>query len=173
VLKSAVFSHDAKFIWTWKLQNDRTRWHSFFLVGSIASFFFFLAYDEFFIDFHAFLFCIYRSLSLLFGDRRFETVLNTEQIVIDILETFNTRLTLRVIASYLDPGGFGDSRQCLKEGGSTPQTPITGNHLDVPRSLDPNPNLLSPEILTQRRGQLLRWCNITMLSDIIINTFWS
>ncbi|KAG7203443.1 hypothetical protein KM043_013509 [Ampulex compressa] len=55
-------------------------------------------------------------------------------------------------ASYLDPGGFGDSRQCLKDGGSTPQTPITGNHLDVPRSLDPNPNLLSPEILTQRRG---------------------
>nr|XP_012232627.1 PREDICTED: potassium channel subfamily T member 2 isoform X10 [Linepithema humile] len=55
-------------------------------------------------------------------------------------------------ATYLDPGGFGDSRQCLKEGGSTPQTPITGNHLDVPRSLDPNPNLLSPEILTQRRG---------------------
>nr|XP_012232625.1 PREDICTED: potassium channel subfamily T member 2 isoform X8 [Linepithema humile] len=54
--------------------------------------------------------------------------------------------------TYLDPGGFGDSRQCLKEGGSTPQTPITGNHLDVPRSLDPNPNLLSPEILTQRRG---------------------
>ncbi|XP_024876826.1 potassium channel subfamily T member 2 isoform X5 [Temnothorax curvispinosus] len=55
-------------------------------------------------------------------------------------------------ATYLDPGGFGDSRQCLKEGGSTPQTPITGNHLDVPRSLDPNPNLLSPEILMQRRG---------------------
>ncbi|XP_076231750.1 slowpoke 2 isoform X1 [Calliopsis andreniformis] len=55
-------------------------------------------------------------------------------------------------ATYLDPGGFGDSRQCLKDGGSTPQTPITGNHLDVPRSLDPNPNLLSPEILTQRRG---------------------
>ncbi|XP_053976941.1 potassium channel subfamily T member 2 isoform X9 [Hylaeus anthracinus] len=55
-------------------------------------------------------------------------------------------------ATYLDPGGFGDSRQCLKDGGSTPQTPITGNHLDVPRSMDPNPNLLSPEILTQRRG---------------------
>nr|XP_033332349.1 potassium channel subfamily T member 2 isoform X7 [Megalopta genalis] len=55
-------------------------------------------------------------------------------------------------ATYLDPGGFGDSRQCLKDGGSSPQTPITGNHLDVPRSLDPNPNLLSPEILTQRGG---------------------
>jgi len=62
-------------------------------------------------------------------------------------------LTLCVAATYLDPGGFGDSRQCLKEGGSTPQTPVTGNHLDVPRSLDPNPNLLSPEILTQRRGK--------------------
>ncbi|XP_048506822.1 potassium channel subfamily T member 2 isoform X12 [Athalia rosae] len=53
---------------------------------------------------------------------------------------------------YLDPGGAGDSRQCLKESGSSPQTPMTGNHLDVPRSVDPNPNLLSPEILTQRRG---------------------
>ncbi|XP_048506823.1 potassium channel subfamily T member 2 isoform X13 [Athalia rosae] len=55
-------------------------------------------------------------------------------------------------AMYLDPGGAGDSRQCLKESGSSPQTPMTGNHLDVPRSVDPNPNLLSPEILTQRRG---------------------
>ncbi|KAG5344182.1 KCNT2 protein, partial [Acromyrmex heyeri] len=60
-------------------------------------------------------------------------------------------LASNVHPTYLDPGGFGDSRQCLKEGGSTPQTPITGNHLDVPRSLDPNPNLLSPEILMQRR----------------------
>ncbi|XP_014609318.1 PREDICTED: potassium channel subfamily T member 2 [Polistes canadensis] len=55
-------------------------------------------------------------------------------------------------ATYLDPGGLGDSRQYLKEASSSPQTPITGNHLDVPRSIDPNPNLLSPEILTQRRG---------------------
>ncbi|XP_043493005.1 potassium channel subfamily T member 2 isoform X3 [Polistes fuscatus] len=55
-------------------------------------------------------------------------------------------------ATYLDPGGLGDSRQYLKEASSTPQTPITGNHLDVPRSIDTNPNLLSPEILTQRRG---------------------
>ncbi|XP_011504488.1 PREDICTED: potassium channel subfamily T member 2 [Ceratosolen solmsi marchali] len=55
-------------------------------------------------------------------------------------------------ATYLDPGGLGDSRQCLKDGSSSPQTSMTGNHLDVPRSLEPNPNLLSPEILTQRRG---------------------
>ncbi|XP_058792082.1 potassium channel subfamily T member 2 isoform X2 [Phymastichus coffea] len=55
-------------------------------------------------------------------------------------------------ATYLDPGGLGDSRQCLKDGSLSPQTPMTGNHLDVPRSLEPNPNLLSPEILTQRRG---------------------
>lgn len=70
-------------------------------------------------------------------------------------QSHSSRSALHVAATYLDPGGFGDSRQCLKEGGSTPQTPITGNHLDVPRSLDPNPNLLSPEILTQRRGQSL------------------
>jgi hypothetical protein len=30
---------------------------------------------------------------------------------------------------------------------------ITGNHLDVPRPGD-NPNLLSPEILCQRRGMM-------------------
>ncbi|XP_024939227.1 potassium channel subfamily T member 2 isoform X3 [Cephus cinctus] len=54
--------------------------------------------------------------------------------------------------TYLDPAGLGDSRQCIKDAGSSPPTPITGNHLDVPRSMDPNPNLLSPEILMQRRG---------------------
>ncbi|CAB0028981.1 unnamed protein product [Trichogramma brassicae] len=60
-------------------------------------------------------------------------------------------------ATYLDPGGLGgggDSsrQQGLKDGSLSPQTSMTGNHLDVPRSLEPNPNLLSPEILTQRRG---------------------
>ncbi|XP_026831366.1 potassium channel subfamily T member 2 isoform X11 [Ooceraea biroi] len=80
------------------------------------------------------------------------------QVILQVLPSTPTPiqhhnlLASDVHPSYLDPGGFGDSRQCLKEGGSTPQTPITGNHLDVPRSLDPNPNLLSPEILTQRRG---------------------
>ncbi|KAF3427335.1 hypothetical protein E2986_10654 [Frieseomelitta varia] len=80
------------------------------------------------------------------------------QVILQVLPSTPTPLEHHnILASdvhptYLDPGGFGDSRQCLKDGGSTPQTPITGNHLDVPRSLDPNPNLLSPEILTQRRG---------------------
>ncbi|XP_057341471.1 potassium channel subfamily T member 2 isoform X8 [Microplitis mediator] len=54
--------------------------------------------------------------------------------------------------TYLDPSNLSDSRPCLRESGSTPQTPITGNHLDVPRAMDPNPHLLSPEILMQRRG---------------------
>ncbi|XP_046607486.1 potassium channel subfamily T member 2 isoform X4 [Neodiprion virginianus] len=80
------------------------------------------------------------------------------QVILQVpLSTPTLHQHLNLLASdvhpmYLDPGGMGDSRQCLKEGGSTPQTPITGNHLDVPRSVDPNPNLLSPEILTQRRG---------------------
>lgn len=30
----------------------------------------------------------------------------------------------------------------------------TGNHLGVPKPTDNNPNLLSPEILNQRRGEL-------------------
>ncbi|XP_053976939.1 potassium channel subfamily T member 2 isoform X7 [Hylaeus anthracinus] len=80
------------------------------------------------------------------------------QVILQVLPSTPTPLEHHNIfasdvhPTYLDPGGFGDSRQCLKDGGSTPQTPITGNHLDVPRSMDPNPNLLSPEILTQRRG---------------------
>ncbi|KAK2587035.1 hypothetical protein KPH14_010992 [Odynerus spinipes] len=80
------------------------------------------------------------------------------QVILQVLPSTPTPhqhhnlLASDVHPTYLDPGGLGDSRQCLKEAVSTPQTPITGNHLDVPRSLDPNPNLLSPEILTQRRG---------------------
>ncbi|XP_076665292.1 slowpoke 2 isoform X2 [Andrena cerasifolii] len=80
------------------------------------------------------------------------------QVILQVLPSTPTplehhnMLASDVHPTYLDPGGFGDSRQCLKDGGSTPQTPITGNHLDVPRSIEPNPNLLSPEILTQRRG---------------------
>ncbi|XP_015183342.1 PREDICTED: potassium channel subfamily T member 2 isoform X14 [Polistes dominula] len=80
------------------------------------------------------------------------------QVILQVLPSTPTPhqhhnlLASDVHPNYLDPGGLGDSRQYLKEASSTPQTPITGNHLDVPRSIDPNPNLLSPEILTQRRG---------------------
>lgn len=74
------------------------------------------------------------------------------ELFVEYIETSSLSLISHVVATYLDPGGLGDSKQYLKETCSTPQTPITGNHLDVPRSLDPNPNLLSPEILTQRRG---------------------
>lgn len=52
----------------------------------------------------------------------------------------------------MDPANLTDSRQCLRDGGSSPQTPLTLNHLDVPRSTDPNPNFLNPEGLMQRRG---------------------
>lgn len=69
---------------------------------------------------------------------------------------FRNNKICNIPATYLDTGAVGDSRQCLKDAGSSPQTPITTNHLDVPRSLDPNPNLLSPEILTQRRGKCKR-----------------
>jgi hypothetical protein len=56
----------------------------------------------------------------------------------------------------VEPTCYGDSRQCLKESSPTllaPDVAITGNHLDVPRPGD-NPNLLSPEILSQRRGMI-------------------
>lgn len=57
-------------------------------------------------------------------------------------------------ATFPDNSGLGDSRQCLKD--STPGSvcvdlTVTGNHLDIPRTGD-NPNLLSPEIINQRRN---------------------
>lgn len=57
----------------------------------------------------------------------------------------------------MEPTGCGDSRQYAKESSPTllaPDVAITGNHLDVPRPGD-NPNLLSPEILCQRRGTMV------------------
>ncbi|XP_011298769.1 potassium channel subfamily T member 1 [Fopius arisanus] len=73
----------------------------------------------------------------------------------DCSEELTFKIVCFVVISattYLDPANLTDSRQCLRDAGSSPQTPITGNHLDVPRSMDTNPNLLSPEILMQRRG---------------------
>ncbi|XP_034935518.1 potassium channel subfamily T member 2 isoform X5 [Chelonus insularis] len=79
------------------------------------------------------------------------------QVILQVLPSTTTLQHHNLLASdvhptYLDPANLTDSRQCLREAGSTPQTPITGNHLDVPRPMDPNLNLLSPEILMQRRG---------------------
>lgn len=56
-------------------------------------------------------------------------------------------------AIFPDAGGLSDSRQCLKEsspGSTTIDVSFTGNHLDIPRG--ENPNLLSPEIINQRRN---------------------
>ncbi|XP_025832580.1 potassium channel subfamily T member 2 isoform X1 [Agrilus planipennis] len=54
------------------------------------------------------------------------------------------------VTTFPDHGGLGDSRQHLRE--TSPTTTITtGNHLDVPRPGD-NPNLLSPEMINQRRN---------------------
>ena len=61
----------------------------------------------------------------------------------------------------MEPTGCGDSRPLVKESSPTtlltPDVAITGNHLDVPRPGD-NPNLLSPEILCQRRGMMVAEC---------------
>ncbi|XP_076263119.1 slowpoke 2 isoform X3 [Rhynchophorus ferrugineus] len=45
-----------------------------------------------------------------------------------------------------------DSKQCLKDssGSISLEVSVSGNHLDIPRS--DNPNLLSPELITQRRN---------------------
>lgn len=36
----------------------------------------------------------------------------------------------------------------------TEEPSIVGNHLSIPKPMDMNPNLLSPEILGQRRGSV-------------------
>lgn len=54
----------------------------------------------------------------------------------------------------VENSGLSDSRQCLREaspGSITLDISVTGNHLDIPRSGE-NPNLLSPEIINQRRN---------------------
>lgn len=37
----------------------------------------------------------------------------------------------------------------------TEEPTIVGNHLSIPKPMDMNPNLLSPEILGQRRGNAI------------------
>lgn len=57
-------------------------------------------------------------------------------------------------ATFSDNSVLGDSRQCLKDstpGSVTVDVSVTGNHLDIPRAGE-NPNLLSPEIINQRRN---------------------
>lgn len=59
-----------------------------------------------------------------------------------------------VSATFTDNAALGDSRQCLREsspGSVTLDVSVTGNHLDIPRGGE-NPNLLSPEIINQRRN---------------------
>ncbi|KAK9736596.1 Calcium-activated BK potassium channel alpha subunit [Popillia japonica] len=58
------------------------------------------------------------------------------------------------VTVFPDNSGLCDSKQCL--GDTTNDSPadvggITGNHLDIPRTGD-NPNLLSPEMINQRRN---------------------
>ncbi|XP_056631344.1 potassium channel subfamily T member 2 [Diorhabda sublineata] len=59
------------------------------------------------------------------------------------------------VTTFPDNTVTSDSRQCLKEsspGSITFDVSITGNHLDIPRSGGENPNLLSPEMINQRRN---------------------
>lgn len=82
------------------------------------------------------------------------------QINIDISLGINSHPhpndSIRRLATFPDTGGgLNDSRQCLKEASPASTTidiPMTGNHLDIPRSGGDNPNLLSPETINQRRN---------------------
>lgn len=51
----------------------------------------------------------------------------------------------------------------IKETALTPEISSTGNHLGVPKPVENNPNLLSPEILNQRRGKYA--CSKTIAID--------
>ncbi|XP_060520683.1 potassium channel subfamily T member 2 isoform X4 [Cylas formicarius] len=57
------------------------------------------------------------------------------------------------VTKFPDTVGTNDSKHCLKESSSPGSVTfeVTGNHLDIPRGGD-NPNLLSPEIINQRRN---------------------
>ncbi|XP_050517974.1 potassium channel subfamily T member 2 [Diabrotica virgifera virgifera] len=72
--------------------------------------------------------------------------------------TIPPQLILQVptcVTTFPDNTVTSDSRQCLKEsspGSITFDVSITGNHLDIPRSGGENPNLLSPEMINQRRN---------------------
>ncbi|XP_049803720.1 potassium channel subfamily T member 2 [Schistocerca nitens] len=74
-------------------------------------------------------------------------------------KTDGTKLQLQIpnsihVTTSSDSCGNPESKQGQKENNPstlTPDVAVTGNHLDVPRPGD-NPNLLSPEILNQRRG---------------------
>lgn len=64
------------------------------------------------------------------------------------------RFFLFLAATFPDSSNTSDSRQCLKDSntGSTGlESVVTGNHLDIPRGGE-NPNLLSPEMINQRRN---------------------
>ncbi|XP_077299900.1 slowpoke 2 [Arctopsyche grandis] len=65
----------------------------------------------------------------------------------------STNLTLSV-PIFPDCGGLSDSRQCLKESSpmsvTTDNLSVPGNHLEVPKCSDTNPNLLSPETMSRR-----------------------
>ncbi|XP_065161092.1 potassium channel subfamily T member 2 isoform X4 [Atheta coriaria] len=61
------------------------------------------------------------------------------------------------VTTFTDTTNFADSKQCLKDTSPGSVTldvsGITGNHLDIPRSSGgDNPNLLSPEVINQRRN---------------------
>ncbi|XP_045465184.1 potassium channel subfamily T member 2 isoform X3 [Harmonia axyridis] len=73
-------------------------------------------------------------------------------------------------ATFPDNTGLSDSRQCLKEsspGSTTIDISIAGNHLDIPRTGE-NPNLLSPEVINQRRNS--RRPSILPVPDMFTNS---
>lgn len=64
------------------------------------------------------------------------------------------RESLFSAATFPDSSNTSDSRQCLKDtntGSTAVDMSVTGNHLDIPRAGE-NPNLLSPEMINQRRN---------------------
>lgn len=68
-----------------------------------------------------------------------------------VTTTNTTFTTIGATTTVTSTGSHGD----YTSGSGTPGSISTGNHLDVPQQS--NPNLLSPDTLPQRRGNLLNY----------------
>lgn len=69
-------------------------------------------------------------------------------------QTNNLLHPFSLAATFPDGSNTSDSRQCLREPNTSStvlDSSVTGNHLDIPRAGE-NPNLLSPEMINQRRN---------------------
>lgn len=91
--------------------------------------------------------------------KQLESALNNGQFIVFII-IFNSITKTSCFISWLImiTDKPVDDQKTIRESYTlqskqTEETPIVGNHLSIPKPMDMNPNLLSPEVLGQRRGR--------------------